>query len=328
MKVGLKCIHLHNQENYCLIVFHVNKTEFDSCAANLYAELMKYFTKKILAPAKLNLHLDIQEKRADGFHNLISIFQKIDMYDELSMTYEFSQENSCSISGDFDCSFEENTIFKAIHYFCSEYGVTGRFSVECKKHIPVKSGLGGGSSDAASVLLVLREAFTPELPLQELSRIAATVGSDVPFFIFSEAALVSGRGERIIPITPRKGLSGLVVVPDQACSTKDAYALLDAGREHSGQVLTGEAAIEQYLFKDPAEWSFINSFEIAYKTMYPVFSQIKQIFTEYGAAYSSLSGSGSAYFGLFLDEACKKAAFAQFKKNGFFVKPIIMLANL
>ena len=184
------------------------------------------------AYAKINFGLRVLPRRADGFHNIESIFQTIDLYDELSVTPV--SERGCIVHCDSMQLPENNTLINAYNAFCE---CTGRDSIGLKvnliKGIPAGGGLGGGSSDAAALIRLLQGFYNIELNDEQLDFIAAKTGSDVFFFMHCDkdgkgCSLVSGRGEYIKKIeNPRKDLYLVMIFPNAKSSTKEAYALID-----------------------------------------------------------------------------------------------------
>lgn len=255
----------------------------------------------ILAPAKINFHLDIQGIRPDGFHELRSIFQLISLYDEISVTCTDQTDFSCLLLDKWDHPQERNTMYRAAELFFRETALSAAVEISCTKHIPSQAGLGGGSSDAAAVLRALNSLYGNPLTVDDLVGLGSRIGSDVPFFIDSTAALVYGRGDIVETIPPRGDIYGVVVCPDYQISTPSAYRSLDAYREmeSSGpsRSLDGDELLS--IYNSPVRrWSFHNSFsEILYRD-HPDYAYIEMLLKSSGAEFVSLSGSGSAVFGI------------------------------
>ena len=283
-----------------------------------------------MSPAKINLHLDLRERREDGFHELISIFQMIDFEDHIRIR-SLKKQSFCEIEGNFPIAPEENIMYRAYKLFSERTGCTKGISIITKKEIPWGAGLGGGSSNAAAVLLACDTLFKTALGRGELIKLAAALGSDVPFFLNGPAALVTGRGEKIEPIKPRKDFSLVVVVPEFAISTADAYRWFDQWRTEkwklrgigkSSKDTKGsdnkkertekegkkekERIREAYLFGNFEDWGFFNSFAPVLYRDFPQLEELVQEMKTQGAVYSAVSGSGSAVFGIFLNKKVAK----------------------
>ena len=195
---------------------------------------MKCVTELGRAPAKVNLHLNVFRKRADGYHELISIFQKTSFADELMLKVCYDdpsiQEPSVKVAGlEGIAENGKDTMTRAVNFWCSRFGIPVRVEIAINKRIPSGTGLGGASSDAALVLVILNHLFSKEADQDYLTDCALKVGADVPFFLSgSHAAVVEGIGDIITPIAAPKNFFGYILVPDQKVGTKDAYGNLDA----------------------------------------------------------------------------------------------------
>lgn len=218
---------------------------------------------KTRAYPKVNIGLYIGRKTEQGFHDLVSIFQKIDcVYDDIAVSFKKAGKTSIRVRGLEDCAdSEKNTCYDAARLFLEKSGINAEVCIGIEKRIPVKAGIGGGSSDAASVLLALQELAGKPLGMQDLMDCAATVGSDVPFFMQdSRAAFVSGRGQIIHPIKARTDLKfALYKSPVPKEGTAKAYAILDASglREE----LPSEEELVLMYNRPVSQWSFENDFE-------------------------------------------------------------------
>jgi len=177
---------------------------------------------EIKAPAKVNLFLEVCGRRPDGYHDLESIFQAISIYDNLVISAEPGQgiDLSCSI-GELQTS--SNLAYRAAEAFLKTAGVQARIGIRLEKTIPMQAGLGGGSSDAAAVLVALNELAAYPFSGDELRTIAAGIGSDVPFFVDGGTALVEGRGEKVTPIDNAGKLYFVVLYPGFGVSTAQVY---------------------------------------------------------------------------------------------------------
>lgn len=259
----------------------------------------KHIQIEALAPAKINLHLSIGKRRNDGFHSLLSIFQMIDLADRIAISIEPQTFLSIAVDMLGMEAVENNTMELAASLFMEEAGITGDVKIECKKRIPHKAGLGGGSSDAATVLLMLNRAYGYPMETSRLREVGAQIGSDVPFFLGESAgACVEGRGEYLTPLTHRNVLYGLVLMPHgEGVSTAKAFSNLDAYREANGippKLLAKDELVAMYA-KDPKDWHFTNDFRPVMGTFGPWYDRLDALVAGYPGCFGTLSGSGSAY---------------------------------
>jgi len=279
----------------------------------------------INSPCKINLHLDVHNKRRDGYHNLTSIFQLISLQDRIFA--KINNTKTITVVGDFDCSLEDNLIYKAGKKFYNKLGIKEEIDFCIEKNTPSGGGLGGGSSNCAAALRLLNTIYNKPLSDKELFDIALSLGSDVPFFLGSGTALVQGRGEIVTPLNTVKGYHVLVVNPSIHISTAKAFSLLnDAGviTENSSQNL--DCIKDSYTQGIDNFSNFKNSFEIALFSDYTFINDIKTIMLEEGAAMAALSGSGSTMFGLFKHKSDSQRAKDRLTENRqykiFIVEPL------
>lgn len=253
------------------------------------------------AYAKVNLTLAVGEKRPDGYHEVVSVMQRVSLCDTL--TAEQTREGiTLTCSDPALPSGEENLAHRAASLFFRETGIAGGAALTLEKRIPSQAGLGGGSSDAASALLALRKLYAPALPDTELETMAAALGSDVPFFIRGGTQLATGRGEVLSPLPPLTDGWFVIVKPTESFSTPSMYRRLDnlppACTPPIPPLQGGLPALAAGLF---------NRFEAAIPAGSAVWD-IKARLAAYGALASLLSGSGSAVFGLFDTETAARSA--------------------
>ncbi len=251
---------------------------------------------KIVAHAKVNLTLDILGKRDDGFHSLQSVMQEISLCDEI--TLEEIAEDAIRIScSDKTLENDDNLCWKAAALIKRTFMITQGVSITLTKNIPQQAGLGGGSSDAAAVLKGLNSLWGLKLDENGLMKLAAELGSDVPFFILGGASLVSGRGD-VVSAIEGPSYSYVVVVPEVGSSTADAYAAVDLSVV--GKRKASEAFVKEFAVKD-----IHNDFEVSVFKEHPELESIKIKLLECGCPAAFLAGSGSAVIGL-IDKASKK----------------------
>jgi len=253
----------------------------------------------VLAPAKVNLHLAVLDRRPDGFHDIESVFLAVDFADTLHFEL-VEPENSVEIvmePGFESIPLEKNIIFRALSLFKAKTGFSKGLRIKVQKRIPVGGGLGGGSSNAASALLAMNKLAGGALNRDLLLEMGASLGSDVPFFLYeTAAALVTGRGEKIEALSPPQ-LFLTLVNPGFSSDTAAAYRLLDKKREGTG-------APPRKAVKEMAFGSFFNDFlPVFEEPERSIYNEIISRLKELGAQYANLSGSGSTCFGVFGDRA-------------------------
>lgn len=255
--------------------------------------------------AKINLGLNIVSKREDGYHNLETVFYPIPLYDALEIKYmdeKFPSDTACDlkVTGNaVDCDEQKNLVIKAYHILAADYQLP-RIHTHLYKHIPSQAGLGGGSSDAAFMIRLLDERFRLNIGNPEMERYAARLGADCAFFIEAEPAYAEGIGDVLMPADgPDGNLHGYylcVVKPDVAVSTKEAYSAITPKKP---------AKSCRDIVRQPIEtWKeeLVNDFEEPIFKMHPELEAIKQKLYDQGAVYASMSGSGSALYGIFKEE--------------------------
>lgn len=264
---------------------------------------------KETAPGKLNLGLHVLRRRSDGFHDIETVFVRLPWADELTAIAADTFVFTCSdptLPAD-----EGNLCVRAARRLAEAFGVPLRGVLHLQKHLPYAAGLGGGSSDAATTLRLLARLWGLDVTPEELHALAAELGSDVPFFLGAEAALARGRGERLEPFEdPATGepyrlpFPLVVVVPPVEVPTAAAYRLVRPRSEGRPDLA---ATVRS---NDLARWraELVNDFEEPILAAYPVIAALRASLLEAGAAYVSLSGSGSALFGLFETEGEATAA--------------------
>lgn len=255
----------------------------------------------LAAPAKVNLCLRVLGKRADGFHEIDSVFYQVSLFDKLrfqpSANLEFSSHG-------LDAGpEEENLVLRAARLLRKEAGISAGASISLEKNIPSGAGLGGGSSDAACALLGLSRLWGLDISMERLQGMAETLGSDVPFFLYGPAARVGGRGEAVSVFSPCSVFHLLLVKPECSVSTAWAYQSLTLTKAARNNRLS--------CFGDPrfgireAAGVLWNDFESPVFSRFPVIGEIKARLLECGSLGAVMSGSGSTVAGLF--ESHKKA---------------------
>lgn len=283
-----------------------------------------------LAPAKLNIGLRVLPKRSDGFHGIESIFQKIHLCDELTVTLDGNNQSThnCALTVHGMMLPKENTLTKAYELFCAETGLHPSVQVQLTKRIPSGAGMGGGSSDAVAMLRCLQRLCNVNLSNAVLHNMTCKIGSDVPFFIGSSCAIVSGRGEVMSAVASRKDICFVIVCPSVHSSTKEAYNLVDewyaARHKDAEQNWLALNNLEQMYRKPIDEWQFKNSFTAPLVKQYPQIGFALSAVQETGACFCDMTGSGSAVYGVYNSLKDAECAFAKLTKqqNQCFVAPV------
>lgn len=276
----------------------------------------------VLSPSKINIHLDVKEKRKDNFHEISSIFQMVSLYDII--TVRSLKKNVCNIDGDFSIPAEQNIIYKAYSLFKEKTGYTGGFQVDVVKQIPEGAGLGGGSGNAAAALRAFSDLSGISISREDMFGITSCIGSDVPFFHTSAAAYVSGRGEVLTPINSRNDIWFVLVCPGIHVSTAKAYGWVDDYHEDLKQGLKGNESLSEmesgelvrvYEKKSPLDWNFFNSFNIVLSRKFAEFQAIEEQLDKSLADFTGLSGSGSTMFGVFTERRKAVSAVNELKRQ-------------
>lgn len=264
---------------------------------------------RIEAPAKVNLFLRVLAREESGFHQLESLFMALEFGD--TITLERAGAGIRLETEGIPCGpAEDNLVFKATRRFLAEGGVEGGVRVHLRKTVPPGAGLGGGSSDAASTLMGLQKLFPGSVDDTAVRRLAAALGSDVPFFLSpTSLALAWGRGDRLLPLPPLPRRPVVLALPPLHVPTPDAYLALARERE-SGQA-THPAVIHS--LDALATWEGVgdlatNDFEAVIFRSFPLLASIRRAMGETNPAISLLSGSGAALFAVYENETQASAA--------------------
>jgi len=251
---------------------------------------------QVLAPAKINLSLKILGRRSDGFHEIETVLAPISLYDEIKV-----EKRSGKTGIVFRCDVpsvpqgDDNLVVRAAKAFVAKAKIDAAISIELHKKIPHGAGLGGGSSDAASMLLALNELFETNLPSEALSKIAETIGSDIPFFIFQSAAVCKGRGELVTALKLRQSLSLLLLKPGFAVSTSWAYHHWQGSREIPSV---------SYATQEFGGQTFVNDLERPVFEKFVFLAQLKMwLLKQPEVDVALMSGSGSATFAVLREDA-------------------------
>lgn len=258
----------------------------------------------ILYPnCKINLGLRVVRKRADGFHDLETVFVPVyGLHDELEIVHD------CTIQEDYtfqqegiavDCQPEDNLIIRCYEQFKKKYPQIGKTSIRFKKNIPFGAGLGGGSSDAAHMAVGLNALYGLGLSKAQLAEEVRTLGADCPFFVYNTPCYAEGIGDILTPIELKlQGMRIVLVKPEEGVSTKEAYSGIKPRPEVAGEIQKAVAMMRQKC-TEIDDTIFVNDFEATVFPGHPVIAAIKKRLLDAGAYYASMSGSGSTVFGLF-----------------------------
>ena len=288
------------------------------------------------APCKINLHLGIGKKRGDGFHSIESIFATLAFHDTLRLEFGGS-DGEIRLFTNWetpaeDIPDEKNLIIRAVSLFREQTGFKNGLTVRLDKRIPLGSGLGGGSSDAAGALLALNLLSGAALPMQNLTEMAAVLGSDVPFFLTGGTAFVTGRGETVEPVKSPDGLWVVLVKPPFKSDTALAYGLLDRLRE-KGEFEEKKAVPREDLLRalegDSEKWPFFNEFLPIFlcqrhNTNAVFYRGISESLRDSGASFVGISGSGSCCFGIFRTKIMAEKAAEKLKEGNIAISTFFL----
>lgn len=261
-------------------------------------------TARVLAQAKINVWLHVLGPRPDGFHDLMTLFQRLELADEITIRASDAKSRSLDVSGprlpaEGLGPATKNLAYRAAEEFHARTGWPRGFEISVTKNIPVGAGLGGGSADAGTVLRALNAITPAPMDDDELHSVAMSLGSDVPFFTTElVAALGAGRGETLssgfVPMPPA---DVLLVVPRMPIATADAYRWLrESGRYHPK---AARGALPPPVMRGWGTMDHGNTFEPLVEAKHPELRDYREKLSSAGATIARMSGSGSTIFGLF-----------------------------
>ncbi|MDH5751170.1 MAG: 4-(cytidine 5'-diphospho)-2-C-methyl-D-erythritol kinase [Deltaproteobacteria bacterium] len=285
----------------------------------------------IRTPAKITADLKILARRPDGFHEVRLVLAPVSIFDELSVQAlpprpDQGEELNLRVEGEHAVDAgDDNLVIRAARAFCLARGISARLEVNLKKNVPAGAGLGGGSANAAGMLVALNHLSGEPLQPDDLRRLAAGLGSDVPFFIEPAPALATGRGEHLDPLPGFPAAELLVVKPGFSISTAEAYGLCRP-RNPQGKYLA-DGSMPSGNVRELARL-LANDFEGALLPRYPELERIKRALLDSGALGAVLSGSGSAVAGVFpAAEDRDRAAVKLSGVNGWNILPCHVLPS-
>jgi 4-diphosphocytidyl-2-C-methyl-D-erythritol kinase len=266
-----------------------------------------------LAPAKINLFLRVTGRRANGYHELDSVFVPLALSDRVGLAFRSGPDCVVQLRCDWPelGAAAQNLAVRAAYAFMEEFAIRGEVSIDLRKMIPAGAGLGGGSSDAAMVLRLLGELFEVA-DAARLAALAISLGADVPFFLTAAPARVRGIGERIEPLRGFRPLALVVAAPPLTVSTAAVFAGLraeDWSGPASDEVLAAIAAgsIKPGLL--------VNDLAAVAIEQWPLIAELKTMVEGCGAAGASMTGSGGAVFGIFATPAAAETAAEQVRRR-------------
>ncbi|HOO37711.1 MAG TPA: 4-(cytidine 5'-diphospho)-2-C-methyl-D-erythritol kinase [Deltaproteobacteria bacterium] len=250
----------------------------------------------IQAPAKINIYLKVVGRREDGYHELRTIMVPISLFDEIIL--EPADAGIHLDAPGCNCADADNLVYKAAALFFEYTGKPPGISIRVNKHIPIGAGLGGGSSDASSVLLGLNDLFQTNLSTGDLMALAARLGADCPFFILRRPLLMGSRGDEVIQEVSLHEREYLLVIPPYSLSTAQVYA--EVKSPLTPDVVRFTIDNKGYNVIAPEQW-LENDLEAAAFGICPELKLIKSELINAGALGVLMSGSGSSVFGVFKD---------------------------
>tara|TARA_B110000438_G_scaffold106648_1_gene104893 strand:+ start:287 stop:1132 length:846 start_codon:yes stop_codon:yes gene_type:complete len=277
---------------------------------------------EINSNAKVNIGLKVLGLRGDGYHDIITIFQEINLFDSISIS---TNEKGCNFKCDVNWlkNDKDNLCVIAFEIMKKKFDIRG-INIDLKKNIPKGSGLGGGSSNAANVLKGIRDLHSLNISDNELEEIAVEVGADVPFFIRGSIQLGEGIGNRLTTLKTKIKGKYLIIIPDTEIDTSWAYSKFKKELDSSSSSINfAGLSNEKTISLDKLKF-FENDFESIVVPTYPEIGKIKEALHALGAGYASLSGSGSTVYGIFNDDVYLNNAFSYFspKYKTFIANPL------
>lgn len=279
----------------------------------------------VKCPAKVNLTLEVLGRRPDGYHELRTVFQAIGLFDELALTRGAAAE-PLVVSG-FAVPVADNLCLRALAAFRELRPVPEDLVLRLHKRIPVGAGLGGGSSDAAGVLVALDRWFGP-VGAEALGQMAATLGSDVAFFLHGGTMLGQGRGEVLSALKPLPPTWLVVAWPQRQLSTPAAYAALRPEDFTAGEYTRALAgALESACGLRELAHGMYNAFEGPVLALWPEIAQARQALLRAGASAALLAGSGAAVFGLFPGPAPAQRAARELRQTGLWATAAVTISG-
>jgi 4-diphosphocytidyl-2-C-methyl-D-erythritol kinase len=255
------------------------------------------------SPAKVNLYLRVLRKREDGYHDILSLMQRISLCDEMTFA-PTGGGIAVRCPGTTLPEDEGNIVYRAAAAFFSRIRTSPGIEITIRKRIPIAAGLGGGSSNAATTLMTLNEMYGSPMTREELMRIGTGLGADVPFFIFGKTAWASGIGDRFSESSILPTFWFVLIHPGFEISTKLVYQGLNLGLTKQGI----NYSIPCFSTKEDVIGGLTNDLEKVTVRLHPILDEIKALLLASGARGALMSGSGPTVFGIFTDRESARMA--------------------
>ena len=272
--------------------------------------------------AKVNIGLKVLKHREDGYHDIVTVFQEIDLFDIVSIS---RKSKGCDFNSNATWLKNDKTNLCVIAYEAMKKKFDiGGVDIDLTKNIPRGSGLGGGSSNAASIMKGIRELYSLNISDKALEDMASQIGADVPFFIRGSIQLGEGIGDRLTPLKINISGKYLIIIPDAEIDTSWAYSKFKKDLDSSILPINfASLSNEKTIGLDKLKF-FENDFESIVVPTYPEIGKIKEALHALGAGFASLSGSGSTVFGIFNDDVSLDKALSYFspKYKTFIANPL------
>ncbi len=278
------------------------------------------------ANAKINLSLDVTAKRPDGYHDLATVMQTIDLCDIVTIVPNQTEQIVVTTNSDELIDMADNLAYRAAHFFNARFAFKNGYAIDIVKNIPIGAGLAGGSADAAAVIKGLSRLYNKNIDDETLADIGTTLGADVPFCILGGTALAEGIGERLTAIDNQTSYYLVLVKPQQSISTAEVFKYFAFDKV---LIRPNNKALIDALQKDDialATKSMGNVLESVVVDWLPEIVMIKEQLSKLDACYTQMSGSGSTVFGIFENIEKAQRALHQLEKNWqnvYIARPII-----
>lgn len=282
-------------------------------------------TVVVEAPAKINLFLDITGRRSDGYHSLLSVMQSIDLCDTVTLSRISGQGIFISCDRARIPCDENNLAHAAASRFFEAFGIERDFAlaIDLQKHIPLQAGLGGGSADAAAVLVGLNAMFEIHASREKLCQVGVQVGADVPFCIRGGTMCVTGIGEGLTALSPMPVCQIVLAKPGRGVNTADAYRRYD--QLSPPPRLDGQTLIKSLDFGDLASLASNVGNVLEAACAVPEVGLLKERMMKFGALGAAMSGSGSSVYGIFDNRSLAKRCMRKLydmSESVFLVRPV------
>lgn len=266
----------------------------------------------VKAKAKINLTLEVLDKREDNYHNIKSIFQSLSLHDDIKIEKTDGDEFELHTNVE-KLNNHHNIVYKAYMALKEKYDSIGGVKVTLHKKVPMQAGLGGGSADCAAFLHAMNELYNLNLSMEELKEIGGKLGADVVPCLYDHAVIAEGIGDEITEIDTDFEYDIVIVKPHISCDTKEMYEKLDTMEKKDGAVGFDKVvqALKEHNVHKIAKHLY-NDFEVAMHDK-KIIHKIKEEFKEHGAIGSLMTGSGSCVFGIFEDKETAQSAYDALK---------------